>query len=111
MPKIAPAYHERPVEPDGLPAAGLVRLDQILAVVPIARSTFFLWVKQGKFPRPVKIGSRAVAWRVDDVRALMASSEAVTPATIDRNVAKATADRMAKRAEEKAKAARRAELL
>lgn len=97
MPSVAHSYRERPVEADGLPAAGLVRLDQILAVLPISRSTFFGWVKAGKFPRPIKIGARTAAWRVEDVRALLHSAE-VTADTIDPNAAKAVADRMTKRA-------------
>ena len=54
-----------------LPTTGLVRLSTILAVIPVSRSTFYGWVAAGKFPRPVKLGSRISAWRVEDVRALL----------------------------------------
>lgn len=105
MQKLAHAFHERPVEADGLPATGLVRLAQILAVVPVARSTFLLWVKIGKFPRPVRIGARAVAWRVADVRALLLS-DGITE--IDPNAIKACAASVAARKARKAAEAERA---
>ncbi len=34
--------------------------------------TIYGWMKQGKFPRPVKIGRRAVAWRERDLVAWQA---------------------------------------
>jgi prophage regulatory protein len=54
-----------------LPAVGYVRLPQILAVYPIGKSTWWLGVKEGKFPKPVKLGPRTTAWRVEDIRALI----------------------------------------
>jgi len=53
----------------------LLRLSQILgdpskglqAVVPISRSAWWDGVKSGRFPSPVKIGPRAVAWRERDI--------------------------------------------
>lgn len=34
---------------------------------PVSTSTFDRWVREGRFPKPVKIGARTVAWRVEDV--------------------------------------------
>lgn len=42
-----------------------LRLNQILQRVPVGRSTWWLWVKQGKVPAPVKLGPRVSAWRED----------------------------------------------
>jgi predicted DNA-binding transcriptional regulator AlpA len=63
-----------------LPRLGYVRLRQIIgdskadppvpAVIPVSKSTWWAGVKSGRFPRPVKLGSRITAWRVDDIRAL-----------------------------------------
>lgn len=88
-----------PLAADGLPHGGYVRLPQILAVYPVSRSTFLKMVQDGKFPRPVKLGLRCSAWRVEDVRALLASFAQVTVETIDENVKKAVAGRSAKAAE------------
>lgn len=58
----------------GLPATGLVRLASILAPhgpIPVGKSTWWEGVKSGRFPRPVKLGPRVTAWRVEDIRALV----------------------------------------
>lgn len=56
-----------------LPETGFVRLPAILAVFPVSRSTFWAGVKSGRFPKPVKLGERTTAWKVEDIRALLAS--------------------------------------
>lgn len=65
-----------------LPAAGFVRLKQIVgdpkanpplpAIYPVARSTWWQGVRDGRFPKPVQLSRRVTAWRVEDVRALLA---------------------------------------
>lgn len=55
-----------------LPKEGFVRLPQILAVIPISKSQFWLGVKEGRFPRPIKLGAKTTAWRVEDIRELIA---------------------------------------
>lgn len=32
-------------------------------LLPFSRSTLWLWVKQGRFPAPVKFGPRVTAWK------------------------------------------------
>ncbi|MCU0937399.1 MAG: AlpA family phage regulatory protein [Gammaproteobacteria bacterium] len=64
-----------------LPAAGFVRLSQILgdprakpptpALIPVSKSTWWDGVCTGRFPKPVKLGPRTTAWRVEDIRALL----------------------------------------
>lgn len=59
-----------------LPEAGFLRLKQIVpALVPIGKSTWWAGVKDGRFPRPVKLSARVTVWRVDDIRALLARGE------------------------------------
>lgn len=55
-----------------LPEAGFVRLSTILAVFPIGRSTWWAGIRAGKYPAGVKIGANTTAWRVEDIRALLA---------------------------------------
>ena len=48
----------------------LLRLPQVLDRIPYKRSRFLDLVRQGVFPKPVKLGARAVAWPesiVDDL--------------------------------------------
>lgn len=56
-----------------LPQEGLVRLPQILRVVPVGKTTWWQGVKDGRYPAPVKLGPRTTAWRVEDIRALIAA--------------------------------------
>ncbi|MFZ2449076.1 MAG: AlpA family phage regulatory protein [Methylovulum miyakonense] len=37
----------------------------------MGRTTFLNGVKSGKYPKPVKLGERTTAWRVEDIRALV----------------------------------------
>ncbi len=55
------------------PETGLVRLSQILAPrgpIPVSKSTWWQGVKDGRFPKPTKLGPRTTVWKVDDIRAL-----------------------------------------
>ena len=54
-----------------LPAVGYVRLPQILKIFPISKSAWWEGCRNGVFPKPVKLGPRTSAWRVEDIRALM----------------------------------------
>lgn len=54
-----------------LPEAGFLRLPSILKIYPIGKSTWWQGVKDGKFPKPIKLGKRTTAWRVEDIRALI----------------------------------------
>lgn len=58
----------------GLPQTGFLRLSSILAPrgpIPVARSTWWAGVKDGRYPKPVKLGPRITAWRVEDIRRLI----------------------------------------
>lgn len=62
---------------------GFLRLPQIIgnpkatppipALIPVCSSSWWYGVKSGKYPKPVKIGVRTIAWRVEDINALMES--------------------------------------
>jgi len=57
-----------------LPRIGFLRLSSILAPIgpiPVGRSTWWEGVKSGRFPKPVKLGPRTTAWRVEDIRQLI----------------------------------------
>jgi prophage regulatory protein len=62
-----------------LPETGLIRLKQILGdpkanippLIPIGRTSFLNGVKCGTYPKPVKLGERMVAWRIEDIRDLI----------------------------------------
>jgi prophage regulatory protein len=57
-----------------LPKTGFVRLPRIIAPdgpIPVSKSTWWAGVKTGRFPKPVKLGPRITAWRVEHIRALI----------------------------------------
>ena len=49
----------------------LLRLNQVLARVPISRATWYAGIRDGRFPPPVKLGVRISAWRERDIRELL----------------------------------------
>ena len=54
-----------------LPETGFVRLPQILAIIPISRSAWWAGIREGKFPKGIKLGSKTTVWRADDIRTLI----------------------------------------
>lgn len=65
-----------------LPETGFLRLPQIIGnpkaqppippIIPVKKTCWWEGVKSGRFPQPVKLGPRVTAWRVEDIRALIA---------------------------------------
>lgn len=51
----------------------LLRLPQVLALIPVSRSTWWAGCKSGRYPKPVKLGPRTTAWRASDIAALLES--------------------------------------
>ncbi len=61
-----------------LPSLGFLRLNQIIGdpkadppippIIPVGKSTWWDGVQSGRFPKPVKLGKRITAWRVEDIR-------------------------------------------
>lgn len=51
----------------------LMRLPQVLARFPISRASWYSGIKSGKYPKPIKLGERASAWRASEVEALIQS--------------------------------------
>ena len=49
----------------------LLRLHQVLQRIPISKSSWWEGVKNGKFPRPIKFGSRTSLWREDEIEELI----------------------------------------
>ena len=59
-----------------LPETGFVRLPEVLKVFPVSKSSWWAGVKEDRYPKPVKLGPKMTAWRVEDIRALIASKGA-----------------------------------
>lgn len=62
-----------------LTETGFLRIVSVLAPrgpIPVSKSTWWAGVKSGRYPKPVKLGPRITAWRVEDIRALIEKPEA-----------------------------------
>ena len=54
-----------------IPQTGFLRLPQVLALVPIGKSTWWEGCRTGRFPKPVKLGPRTTAWKAEDIAVLV----------------------------------------
>jgi prophage regulatory protein len=50
-----------------------LRLPEVKARVPVAKSTLYLWINQGRFPAPRSLGGNCVGWLKSEVLAWMQS--------------------------------------
>ena len=48
-----------------------LRLPQVLAIIPISKSAWWQGCKEGRFPKPIKLGPRTSVWRSSDITALI----------------------------------------
>ncbi len=56
----------------------LLRLAEVLDRVGYRKSSIYALAREGKFPAPVRLGARAVAWRESDIAAWIASRPRTT---------------------------------
>ena len=49
----------------------LLRLSEVLEIIPISKSSWWAGVKAGKYPKPIKLGPRTTCWRLSDVLELV----------------------------------------
>ena len=49
----------------------LLRLPQVLELIPVSRSHWWAGVKSGKYPAGVKLSRRITCWRRSDILALI----------------------------------------
>jgi prophage regulatory protein len=49
--------------------SGLLREKHVLKLVPVAHSTLWNWVRDKKFPAPIKLSEKVSVWKKDDVSA------------------------------------------
>lgn len=50
----------------------LLREREVLQRIPVSRASWWAGVRNGRFPRPVKLGERTTAWRESDIAKLIA---------------------------------------
>ncbi len=55
----------------------LLRLKSVLQRIPVSKSTWWAWVKNGKAPQPVKLSNSVTAWRESDINRMINNAGAV----------------------------------
>lgn len=48
-----------------------LHLPQVLTIIPISKSAWWQGCKEGRFPKPIKLGPRTSVWRSSDIAALI----------------------------------------
>jgi len=64
-----------------IPTSGFLRAAQILGnkkavppvppIIPIGKSSWWQGVREGKYPKPVKLGARTTVWTAESIRELI----------------------------------------
>lgn len=68
-----------------MPEAALLRLSDIVSnpkkgqvgILPISESTFRRGVEEGRYPKPVRLSQRTVAWKTSDIMKLANGEEVI----------------------------------
>jgi len=59
------------MQPGNLLQGGLLRLPQVLSLIPVSRSSWWKGIKEGRFPKPLKLSKRITVWKASDIRNLI----------------------------------------
>jgi prophage regulatory protein len=51
--------------------AGFLRLPDVLKLFPVSKSTWWNGIKEKKYPPPIRLSRRCVAWRTVDIQKLI----------------------------------------
>jgi len=62
---------------DPLKVGNNLRVSTLAPRLGVSKNTIWRLVREGKFPRPIKITQKISVWKADDVLAWLASKEAV----------------------------------
>ena len=53
----------------------LIRLKEVLEIIPVSKSTFWNWVASGRAPASIRLG-RCTCWRLSDIEKMMGNQDA-----------------------------------
>lgn len=49
----------------------LLRLNDVLKIFPVSKSTWWGGIKSGIYPKPIRLSERRVVWHIDDIQKLI----------------------------------------
>lgn len=44
-----------------------LRIDDVMSLTGLAKSTVWLWVKENKLPKPIKLSPRVTVWKLTEI--------------------------------------------
>ena len=50
-----------------LPQMKILKLKEVLELMPMSKSTLYYEINEGRFPEPIKLSRRSVGWLIEDV--------------------------------------------
>ena len=53
----------------------LLRLNDVLKIIPVSRASFYEGIEKGHYPKPLKIGKKLSVWKLADIRDLVLKIE------------------------------------
>lgn len=65
---------------------GFIKLEDVLTLIPVSRAAWYAGVKDGIYPAPVPLGKRSVAYRNQDIKALITRLSCSSAAPGDKQV-------------------------
>jgi len=54
-----------------LPPTGFLRLRQVLQLIPVGKTSWYVGLARGIYPKPVSLGPRTKGYRIEDIRDLI----------------------------------------
>ena len=63
---------------DGVGSRRLLRLEDVQDITSLSEANIYRYMKEGTFPRPFRIGKRAVAWRESEIEEWLDQLERAT---------------------------------
>lgn len=57
----------------------IIRISQLATtpaspgILPVSPATIWRWVRDGKFPKPIKLGASVTGWAIDEIDAFVAA--------------------------------------
>jgi len=49
----------------------LIRISDVLKIIPISQSRWWAGVREGRYPQPIRLGPRTAVWRLSDIHHLV----------------------------------------
>lgn len=68
---------------DGVIHERFLKLQEVLAIFPVSKSSWYIGVKDGIYPAPYKLGPRAAGYKLSEIRKLINSVKVAEPTEED----------------------------